>query len=108
MWESVTLITKVPKVNKNGITITTEYTKEVYGSRKSVKRAEYYSALKAGDQPTVTLGLWVAEFLEANVTAEGRVFEPAELICSGIRYKIGRTYSEPGSDKIELTCSKIM
>ena len=113
MWEPVTLITLVPGVNENGITTkSAEHTREVFGSRESVKRAEYYSALKAGDQPTIAVILWCAEFLEANVTVgengNVRVYEPTELICGGIRYKIGRAYNKPGSDKIELTCSKIM
>lgn len=112
MWEPITLITQVQEVNQNGITTTAEHAKEVYGSRESVKRTEYYSALKAGDQLTVTVILWCAEFLEANVTAvrngNARIYEPTELICGGMRYKIGRTYNKPGSDKIELMCSKIM
>lgn len=108
MWEIITLVTKVQGVNGNGVTTSVEHTKEVYGSKESVKRAEYYSALKAGDQPTISVILWCVEFLEANIAVKERIYEPTELICGGIRYKIGRTYNKPGSDKIELTCSKIM
>lgn len=109
MWGDITLITKVPGANANGIPTDQEHPAQVLGSKKSVKRTEYYKALKAGDQPSIAVEVWAADFLDASVTdKDGNIYEPSELIYNNQRFKIGRTYNGDGEDKMELTCSKIM
>lgn len=110
VWMPVTLVTKVTGIDEGtGIPASSTSTAEVYGRMDSVRRTEYYSAMKSGEQPTTMFTLWLAEFRDASVKTEaGKLFEPTELVCDDVRYKIGRTHYKTGSDYIELTCTKIM
>lgn len=93
------------------ITTTAEGTKlkkkerEVFCSRKSVRRSEFYAALAAGQNPRYELEVMTADYEMMKVRDQnsGKVYYPSEVEYQGENLKIIRAYQTPG-DLTSLTC----
>ncbi|GAA0313786.1 hypothetical protein GCM10008967_00340 [Bacillus carboniphilus] len=67
--------------------------KEVFATKKSVTRTEFYQAARSEIKPEILFEVWAGEYQnESHLEFEGK------------RYKIIKTY-EVDSKNLELTCS---
>ena len=96
MNDIVSLITTVRTEDPDGYFSETETAGQVFCNAKSVSRAEYYDAYKAGLVLAIAVEMWNDEYAGQK-----------ELEYNGKRYKVERTYV---SDRqiIELNCSEVV
>lgn len=91
----ITLVAESTSRDSDGYTVTTESTKEVYADIKSVKRDEFYKALRSGITAAIVCRIFAHDYNGQRL-----------IDYAGIRYKVERAYSTT-PDFVELTCSEV-
>lgn len=77
-------------------------TTEIWATKKSLTRNEYYSAYGVGLTARHILDVMPSEFDEASVVVGGILYQPTEVIVDGVTMNIIRTF-EKNSASMELT-----
>lgn len=102
--DTIKLITETATQDSEGYDVITETEVEVFGSIESVKRTEFYLAMREGMKPNVVITVYTEDFALGNVTSNGKIVKPSKVKADdGTEYRIIRTYMT-SDDKIELTC----
>lgn len=90
------LLTTETVIDADGYETQTEIAVQVFCSvNTGVVRSEYYEAMKAGLQLSVTIEIWEEEYNGAQ-----------HIRFDGKKYKVGRTFPT-GHGTIEITCSEV-
>lgn len=91
----ITLIAESTSQDEDGYQIATETATEIYADVKSVKRTEFYDALRSGITETAVFTIFIHDYDKQRL-----------IDYNGIRYKVERVY-QTGLDRAELTCSEV-
>lgn len=91
----ITLIAETTTQDADGYQRTTETAAEVYANVKSVKRSEFYEALRSGITETIVFEIFAHDYDKQRLIDYG-----------GTRYKVERVY-QTTLDRVELTCSEV-
>lgn len=79
--------------------------KEVFCTRKSVRRQEFYAAMAAGQSPRHEFEVMAADYdaMKVKDRNSGKAYYPSELEYQGERMRIMRAYQGQGGT-VSLTC----
>lgn len=91
----INLISIARTRNANGYPEDTETSTQVFANVKSVRQSEFYDALRAGLNPTITFEVFSPDY-------DGQKY----IEYDGVRYKVERCYINSG-ETAELTCSEV-
>lgn len=101
-----TVVKRIP--SPNGLSIEEETVQtEVFCAVKSAGRKEYYEALRAGKKASIILVVDRDDFEMAARAVDGKKVKPSRVLYDGVKYLIGREYTEDGSSDLELTCEEV-
>ena len=89
------LISQKNMQDPNGYPVIQEEKKEVFADVRSVKRTEFFEALKAGISETIAFYIAACDYENQKIVE-----------YEGIRYQVQRSY-RTGMDWIELNCSEV-
>ena len=96
------LLYKSKETDSDGFDIDTVERYEVYVDVKSVKRAEFYAAMQAGMNPTISMSTRTEEYEQTKHIVNGRAQYAQYFVYDDAEYKILRSY-DTGNGMIELT-----
>lgn len=98
MDDIATLIVVIDGKDADGFPTKIETRCDVFVTRKSVSRSEFYQSMQAGVNATAVFEMRLCDYEEAG--------NPQIIEHNGKRYKVIRTYSKD-NEFIELTCSDL-
>lgn len=104
MSETAELITIVHGKDSDGYSADTEKSLTVYVREKSVKRTEFYEAMRSGIVPQIVLEVRQEDFDQTAYILDGKKAYATKVRYDGAIYDIVRSYRNDRS-MIELTCS---
>lgn len=104
MSETAELITIVHGKDSDGYPVDTEKSLTVYVREKSVKRTEFYEAMRSGIVPQIVLEIRQEDFDQTAYIQDGKKAYATKVRYDGAIYDIVRSYRNDRS-MIELTCS---
>lgn len=104
MCETAELITIIHSTDSDGYPSDTQKSLTVYVREKSVKRTEFYEAMRSGIVPQIVLEVRQEDFEQTAYLQDGRKTYATKVRYDGAIYDIVRSYKNDRS-MIELTCS---
>lgn len=104
MRETAELITVIHSTNADGYPVDTEKSLTVYVREKSVKRTEFYEAMRSGIVPQIVLEVRQEDYEQTAYILDGKKAYATKVRYDGGLYDIVRSYRNDRS-MIELTCS---
>lgn len=97
MWrDAVNLISQTKTIDNDGYPILVDTVKRVCADCRSVRRMEYYEAVKNGLNLALSVRLRLCEYNGERL-----------LAFNGKEYRVERTYSD-NKEVIELSCSEVV
>lgn len=97
------LIYIIETEDDDGYAIQSDVKTEVFVSKKSVTRSEFYTAMQSGMKPSVIFELRIEDYELTKHIENGKALFADKVEYEGAIYDIIRTYSKNES-MIELTC----
>lgn len=79
---------------------------EIFAEMESVKRSEYYEALRSGDYVSATFTVNLEDYNEGIVKQNDERYKPNKVVHEEIEYIIRRTYRK-GNQYIELIVKEV-
>lgn len=103
--ETADLIYVIHGLDADGFPVDAEQTITVFVREKSVRRTEFYEAMRSGIVPQIVLEVRQEDYdLTAHITDAGKKAYASKVRYDGGTYDIIRAYKNDRS-MIELTCS---
>lgn len=104
MTETAELIYVFNRKDIDGFPVTDTVETQVYVREKSVKRTEFYEAMRSGITPSIVFEVRQEDFELTAHTENGKKVYASKVRYDGTVYDIIRSYRNDRS-MIELTCS---
>ena len=104
----INLIVAEQQKDADGFAATTiQHKTEVFAQTQSVKRAEFYSAVRGGMAVNLVVVVDEDDYLSAAREVEGRTQKPKQVEYKGNLYNIIRTYQPQNTTSLELYLQEV-
>lgn len=105
--ELIQLITVRGYEKKDGFKVNEDiHTVEIFAGVESVKRTEYYEALRSNVKASIVFTVAPDDFALGIIKTDGKKIKPSKIIYDDDVYLIIRTYRK-NSGRMEITCAEV-
>lgn len=98
-----TLLWSSKTKDKDGFPVETEHSVDIFAEEKSIVRAEFYEAMRAGVEVKLVLETRQEDFELSAHEEDGKKVYARKVEYEGYTYDIVRTY-KTGKSKIQIIC----